>query len=369
MTAPTIPPYTGASAQPTPQIVSPTQIVSLRTNKGVQLDQWVGKEQISLLWSRESRETSRCELTVASKMAITNRVPDIVPWLHWVDVFDDQGQDLLWSGPIQNFAGNRQQLTIKAFDISSLASRTRTKLTKRWDAVDPSIVANEHYAGLIQHHGLNAHTIVRPDPLGDHFDVSSKADADTMDKRMDELVQMGLHWAVVTGTVLLGPCNRKPIAALGEHHFVGEGVTITRDGSASYNNILLQSGAAKTVAKVQMGGLDLQQIVTADAISSVSNTDRAAKQYARYVAAIKDTVTLPGGSVLHPAAPISIEHLVPSARVTLEAYGSIYLMEVTSVEVTSQAGTSAVAVTLVSVDDELPELVTLQQHQQISGAQ
>lgn len=368
-TLPTVPSIKFAIARglPVQNIVSPTQLVVLRTHRGVQLGQWLPNQQLSLLWTRNKRTTSRCELSVVSDMGLTQRIPNIVPFLHWIDVFDDQGNDLLWTGPIVEFEGGREEIKITARDVSVYAEATRNPLTKRWEAADPAVVAGEFYAKMIQHHNLTTRTIVRPDPLGQRYDFQSKADAAQMDKVIDDLVNMGLSWSVVNGTPILGPLSRKPVVSLGEEHFVGAGITIKRDGRQSYNDILLRSATNLARVKVPMGGLALQKIVEIDDMFGVSNTDKATKEYARYASRIRNMVTIPGGSVLRHDAPVSIAQLLPTARLTLEAYNELFLMELTDVEVQSQSGSSTVAVTLESVDDQLPELVKLQNKQSISG--
>lgn len=340
-------------------IVSDTQIVTLRTARGVQLDQWLPSNQMGLTWTREQRETSRCELRVINDGI---RPDDIRPWIHWVDVFDADGRDLLWTGPVTSRSIGRDQVNITAMDMSAFASRTRTRLSKRWDATDPAVVAGEHYRELIDHHGLNTKLIVRHDPLGDRFDFSSKADETQTDAVMNQLVDLGLYWAVVNGVPILGPWDRAPVAALGEDDFMGGlGMTLTCDGTDSFNDILLRGADNLARAIVPMGGLALQQTVTIDDMFGVSNTDKAVKQYARYAGAMRDTISMPQGSILHPDAPITIEQLIPSARVTVTAFDMTFLMEVGRVEVSSGGGNSGsqVSVTLSAVDDDLPELVEL----------
>lgn len=339
---------------PTQSVVSPQQIVTLRTNRGVQLDQWLPEHQLGLTWSRELRETSRCELQVINDGI---RPEDVQPWIHWVDVFDDRGQDLLWSGPITRRSIGRERVSISAMDISVLTLATRTRLTKRWDAADPAVIAGEHYAQLIDHHGLNTRAIIRQDPLGDRFDFTSKADETQTDTVIGQLVDRGLYWTIVNGVPILGPWDRTPVAALGEDDFIGGGLTLTCDGTNSYNDILLRAANNIARAKVPMGGLARQQTVTIDDMFGVSNADKQVKLYARYAGAMRDTISLPQGSILSPDAPITIEQLIPSARVTVTAFDQTFLMELTKAEVTG----GQVSVNLTAVDDDLPELVELQQ--------
>lgn len=347
-------------------IVSDAQVVSIRTASGIQLDQFTGGDIIDMTWTRERRETGRCAMNARPEIG-HSRLATLIPWEHWVDVFNDNGDSLLWTGPIMKVAANRDTLSVQARDISTLLSRTRTPLTKRWEAADPADIAEEFWRAMIEHHNLNSRPIVRQDPLGDRFDFSSVRDVTMLESVMDDLVRQGLYWTVVAGTPILGPWTRKPVAALGEDDFVGAAIGLVRDGGATYNDILVRSADSKTYAVAPMGRQRLQQIVDIDSMFGVSNTDKVTYQYARHMAAVKDTITLDNGAVLHPDAPLSIDELVPSARITLTAFDMTFLMELTSVEVTTNEGTSSVNIGLEMVNDDLPELVEIQQKNAING--
>lgn len=351
---------------PAPVSLPEHQIVSLHTGTGVQLYQFLGNDLIDLQWSRELRSTSRCEATVPSTLDY-NRIPDLVPWQHWLSVWDNSGQDLYWTGPIQKVSATRESMTVSARDISALFTRTRCPITKRWDTTDPADMATELIEAMIEHHGLGVAPITRADPLGDKFDYAVSADERMLDSVLDELVSFGLYWSVVAGTPLLGPMPRTSVAALSEYDFVGGGLTVIRDGSQFYNDVLLRSADALSRARVPLGTLNLQAIVNIDSMFGVSNTDRAVKQYARYVSTIRDTVSLPDNSVLHPNAPVTLDQLVPSARVTVDAYGVLVLMQLTGVDVQYTSETSSVSVRMESVDDELPELVDIQDNDSLTG--
>lgn len=338
-------------------VVSPEQIVSLRTASGKQLYQFLAGHQESLKWTREQRQVSFCDMAVPGVIDSGRRL-DITPWLHWIDVFDDQGRELYWSGPVQRVSAGRSRTAITARDLSALMTCTRSPLTKRWEAADPAEIAGEMWAAMIGHHGLNTRATQRMDPRGDRFDFQAAADEVMMSVSIDRLVELGLYWTVVGGVPILGPAPTKPVAALGEHDFIGGEFSIVRDGRESYNDVLLRGADNLSRASVPMGGLRLQTIVNIDDMFGVSNVDRAAKQYVRYTGAIKDTLVLSDGAVLHPDAPVDISQLVPSVRVTVEALGVVQLMELLNMTVT---GDGNVAVTLASVNDDLPELVEIAQ--------
>lgn len=342
------------------------QIVSLHTVSGVQLYQFLGNELIDLSWSRDLRNVSRCEITVPTTLDY-NRIPDLIPWQHWLSVWDNTGQELYWTGPIHKVESTRESITIKGRDVSSLFTRTRVPLSKRWENADPASIASELIDGMIEVHGLNISPIVLTDPLADRFDYKATADEQMLDSVMDELVNFGLYWTVVAGTPILGPMPRTPVASLGETDFVGGGLTVVRDGSKFYNDVLLRGADSLSRARVPLGTLNLQTIVDVDSMFGVSNTDRATKQFARYVSTIRDTITLPDNSVLHPNAPIGVDQLIPSNRLVIDAYGVLVQMQLTGVDVEYTSRTSSVSVRMESVDDELPELVELQEKNSMSG--
>jgi len=358
-----MPPFAPAVSSAADQMVSAHPIIAVRTAGGTQLYQFPASDQITTMWTRESHEVSRCELAIPTPL---DNIPDLVPWLHWVDVWDDTGSQLYWSGPIQQATIARTQTSISARDMASLFTRTRCPMTKKWDITDPAFIAQEFIEAMVTLHGLNVQTQAYADPLGDQYDYSSTKDAVMLSSTIDDLVNLGLHWTVVSGIPLLGPMPRKPIASFNENDFVGDALTIVRDGTASFNDVVVRVKDAISQAIVPMGGLQLQTIVNVDSVSSVSNADRAAKQYVRYTGSIKDAVTMPNGAVLHPSAPVDISQLIPSTRYVIEAFGVLANVELTRVEVNHSVDAATVNVTMVAVDDELPELITLQQQKKPS---
>ena len=353
-------------ASPHSTVIDDTQIVSIHTNTGVQLYQFLDNDLIDLTWSRDLRNTSRCEITVPTA-ADYNRIPDLVPWQHWISVWDNTGQELYWTGPIQRVAATRDSMTVTARDLTALFARTRCPITKRWDATEPADIATELLNATITHHNLRTKPHTRHDPLGDRFDYQTVADERMLDAHIDELVQFGLYWTVNAGTPILGPMPRQPITALTETDFVGGGISVVRDGRQFYNDVLLRSADSLARSHVPLGTLNLQTIVNIDSMFGVSNTDRAVHQYARYVSTIRDTIVLPDNAVLHPNAPIHISQLIPSTRLVIDAYGIQVLTQITGVDVRYTPQSASVSIRLESVDDELPELVSLQQQNPITG--
>lgn len=339
------------------QVISDKMIVSIHTRHGVQLYQFLTTGYSRLKWTRALREVSICDLVVPRADGYTG-IPDIYPWHHWVSVWDEHGKELYWTGPIQYARGGRDWLTLSAGDPASLLSYTRCPLTKRWEVADPSQIAAELWEAVIEFHGLTARVVDRLDPRGDRFDYACIADDKMIDEVMGELVDLGLYWSVVAGFPILGPAPFDPIVALGEEHFVDGQLEVIRDGRNTYNDILLRAGDHEARAYQPLpGGLRLQTIVQRDSVMGVSNAEKAAYQAVRYAGAIRDAISVPSGSVLHPQAPLNVRQLIPSIRVNVEAYGLLSTMELEGITVTATQGRADVAVDLESVNDELPELI------------
>lgn len=333
------------------------QVAVLRTGRGVQVGQFPTSGYRRLVWGRELREVSRCELTFAAGLDVP-ALAEVTPWSHWLDVWDVDADLLVWSGPVLKVSRNRVRgdVVVVARDCAELARRFRCPITRRWESVDVTAPARVLWELLADEHGLPA-PAVRLDPFTGRIDFDATADADTLTAAFDRLVRLGLRWSVVAGTPVLGPGPRRPVTALGECDFP-DGVTVVRDGSQMCNDVLVRVADEAVRARVSSSGPTLQQIVTVDTLAGVSNADAAAREYLRARSRVRDAVVLDGSARLDPRAPIGLPELVPSTRVTVESDGLLALMEVHSVEVTCQAGVTDVAVGLESVDDDPPELAT-----------
>ena len=343
-------------------IVGQHQAVSIHTRTGVPMFQYLPSQITDGVWARDSRDTSRCSLTLPPDDHLEKL--EIIPWLHWASVWDmDAPNDeaLLWTGPIMSATLNRQSLQIEARDCSAFMTRTRIPMTKRWDATDVALIAAELWQDMLELHGINQQPVIELDPDGNVFNYSTVAEEQMVSDAMEELVGMGLRWTVVSGVPILGPAPKNAIASLGAEHFAGDGLTLNRDGTSLYNDVLLLAGDARAHARVPAGGLNLQAIFTRDSVFTVSNTERAVTEAAKYYSAVRDAVTLPGGSQLAPDAPLDIKQLIPSVRVNVTAYGQTYRMSVEQLQVPMNGDN--ISVSMESVIDDLPELANVSSQQ------
>lgn len=358
--APTLPPgqWAPQAVRPSSQVITDDLIVTLHTIRGVQLYQFLPEDYSELSWGRSQRTASKA--TLVAPPDPDRRIGDIEPWRDWLSVWDGERDLLLWKGPVQNVTSNRNGLTVSATDPAVFLTRTRNPLTKRWEAADPAWVAGELWDRMIEAQGLGGSAVVRPDPEGERFDYGVIADVQMLEQTISDLVGLGLRWTVVSGLPILGPLGLDPIATLAGDDFLGEGLSITRDGAAMFNDVLVRGPDALERQRVDYHGQNLQTIREVDSMFGVSNVRRAAQQYLREVAVVRTRIELTGATVLHPHAPVSIDELMPSSRFVIHELEHYQLAELTAVEVTRNAGAAEVRVTMESVEEkiELTDTIT-----------
>ncbi|MBX9921256.1 MAG: hypothetical protein K2Y33_15745 [Mycolicibacterium frederiksbergense] len=341
---------------PANRVIEPDMSVSLHTYDGIQLDQYPTKRQRSLTWGRALRNVSTCELTVPSTL-LTSGVPDVLPFEHWLSVFSS-ADELLWTGPIIDPDVGEDTLIINASDPMVYAQYTRVPISQQWSGADPADIAAELIAPMISLHGLKTRVMVRRDPDGDPFDYETTADEKMLNVVLDDLVDKGLRWTVVAGTIVLGPMPRDPVVELSNEHFTEAGIRIKRDGRRTANDVMVQGGGISAQARMPLGGLNLQSLVQVDDVFELTNARRALRQQLRHTGRIRQALVLSPESQLHPNAPVHISELVPSARFPLNAYGLQTLQELDAVKVSRTGPDVSVAVSLENVVD-LPELQVL----------
>ncbi len=329
------------------------QMVSLHTFDGVQLYQFTPSEVETLVWRRELNNTSKATATVPTKYLNT----DVTPWLHWLSVWDEHGTVLYWTGPVQTATYNRETTTIDAADVSALMSRTRVPLTKQWESADAATIAAELWNGMIEAQGLRGVPTVRLDPTNVLFNYQCTADTQMLDKAFGDLQALGLTWTVAAGTPLLGPAPTSPIITLGDDDFVQGNLALIRDGTRTFTDVLVRSASDEVRARVNLGGLNLQTIVDINNLNDLNSASSAAENFLTYSASMREAVSLNGSANLHPHAPVTIDALVPSVRMTVSAYDILTVMELHTLEVTTNPNDLVILLAMESVLVDPPELV------------
>ncbi|AKU45514.1 minor tail protein [Mycobacterium phage Pops] len=335
------------------RIVTAEQGVTIHTDNGTTIDQFTPRQYTSCTWGLRLRDAGTADIVIPPT-ADYDRLRDIEPWAHSVTIWDVDSGTTLWTGPIHKARASRKGMTISAKDHSAYLSRTRNPITKRWDAADPATVAGELWAAMVEAQGINTRPIVRVDPEGDRYDFQVIADEQMLDQTLSDMNSQGLRWTVVAGTPIIGPVSTKALALLGEHDFLGDGIEFVRDGSQTYNDVLVRAADSNTArARVDYHGKNLQTIVNLDSMFGVSNVNRAARQYVNHTGKPHTRLELTGGTELHPNAPVSMDDLMPSARFIIEARGVRQLFELTSVDVERRQGAVSVRVTMGTVEDDI----------------
>ena len=302
-------------------------------------------EQTDVLWGRELNEVSRCEMTIASNADV---VDSLMPWHHWITVWGDRAP--VWTGLVRKVTIGDAATKIDVRDVGSLLARTRVPLTRAWQSREPAVVAEQMWRTMLELHRVQVDPLLLPSVGGDVFDLSVTADTQMLTQASDELVKLGLRWTVVAGRPVLGPQPSAPVAAFQDGDFMAE-TQVVRDGSRAANDVRVQGQNAAHTYTADMAGLRLQTLVSIDDLFGVSNIERAAHQYAREVASIREQIVVPSSATLHPEADVTVDDLVPGAHFLVHSRGIAEVMMLTQMDVSASGGAHDVRVTLESIDE------------------
>lgn len=318
--------------------------IGVRTFDGRPVGSIPCDETTRVLWSRERCEVSRCEIETQDIGA-----GELVPWLHWIDVWEDG--DKVWSGPVQE-AGTELATgatTIDVRDVAVLQWYTRTPTTRSWQRRDLAPIAADLWRSMLELHRIDVEPVVLRAVSKERFDFSTTADAKMLHQVTDQLVQLGLVWTVVAGRPVLGtPAEDVPTAELDECDIMS-GLRRVRSGKRTASDVRVQGQNWAHTEVVDMAGLRLQALRSMDNVRGASNVTAAARQYLREVGSLRDVLEIPAGASLHPDAAITTADLVPSTVYTVHAADLSVLMRLKSVEVEWSGGARDVRVTLDAV--------------------
>lgn len=301
----------------------------------------------SFTWGREANEVSICDLTVQTEGA-PEVIEEIRPWVHWVTVWHDDQP--VWTGPIQGLTIGRESTQITARDSSTFMWRTRVPITKRWAETAPARIASDLWIQMFQLHQIRVTPMVLPGVADATFTLDAKADAKMLHQLMDDLSKVGLLWTVVAGRPVLGEFTRDAVAELAECDFM-VALERRRDGSATFNDVRVQGQNWAQTVIVDLADLHLQTLVSMDDLSGSSNIQRAAQQYAKDSARIRDEIYVPPQATLHSEAPVTFNDLVPGKVFVVNSGEVSELMRLDQLTVTGSPERFDVQVTLVALGD------------------
>ncbi len=303
-----------------------------------------GDTTISLNYSREANEVSKATIIVSANDPVLEW---LTPWLHWITVWDCGIPS--WDGVVQKVTIGARQATIEAKDLSTFMWRTRTPLSRNFSQLDPASIAETLWNSMLELHRIDVTPLVFTELQGRTFDFAVQADVRMLDQTMDDLVKIGLDWTVMAGKPVLGSLPEgDPIAALSDSDFLVD-MEVVRDGTFTANDVRLQGANYAETARVDMGDLHLQALVSMDDMYGVSNVARATAEYAKHVARVPTMLVIPSGASLHPDAPWELREMVPGAVVSVYGREVLSHMRLQQLEVHESAGSHEIKVTLESL--------------------
>lgn len=322
-------PRVGAAQPNTP----PRLAIGVRTWDGRPVGELACNASTSASWRRDRNEVTPCSIDTYSVDA-----GELIPWVHWVDVWEDD--EVVWSGPIQEVGTELATgaTRIDAKDVAVFQWYTRTPTTQRWSGLDPAPIARDLWRDMLRLHQIDAEPELLPTVAPERFNFKTTADTRMLNQVMDELVRIGLTWTVVAGRPILGNQPDDPIAHLDACDFL-VGLRRVRSGKRAANDVRVQGSNWAQTERTEMAGLHLQALVSLDNLYGVENITAAARQYLREVGAIRDVLEVPAGASLHPDAPVTTADLVPGRVFAVHAGELAGLMRLKTVEV-SWSGTA-----------------------------
>lgn len=296
-------------------------------------------------WGREQNEVSICTVN-APRQSLTT---DILPWYTWLNCW--HGQSLQWRGPVQDVRYDNSTMSIAAKDIGVFMWKTRTVVTKSWNALDISTIAADMWRSMLDLQNIEAEPVVMPAlSTSGRYSIKVTADLKMMNQDMSDLTKLGLRWTVVRGRPIIGNQPKGVAAELAECDLT-VGPQIQRSGAKTSNDVRVQGTNYAWTERIDMGGLHLQSLVSIDNVFGSSNITRAAHEQLLKRAYIKDSLVIPSTAPLMPTAPVELDMLVPGIQIAVTALGYRALFELHKVDVSGGSTNTDVTLTMAAVPD------------------
>ena len=263
---------------------------------------------------RELCEPSTARLELPFNPTLAGRLE---PWLHVVTFYADE--EPVWHGVVMQVESSSSGVVIEAVDGAGFFNRRRLPASRRFDQADASLIMS-----TIVTDGMGV-----GDPLRvvDNMRVSESrvwcvvdevANTKLVSDVLDDLVEAGLQWTFLAGTLLVGSVMAgHTTAMLSDRHLTG-GVTVVKDGKDIVTDILVQGEG--TWAQRAIG--DDRVIVQGIESSNALKTEEACEARAEAVLLEQGVGPLRvevDASPLSAEAPVSINELVPGVRVPVSS--------------------------------------------------
>lgn len=312
-------------------------------------------------WARERNETTKATLTATMRPDVAHRVE---PWVHVMTVY--RNGVLVWHGVVLSTTVGGTSAQVTAFDGSVMFDRRRVPHNRTWAQHDATQVMRtmvEDGLGYADPVGVTTNISTRQSRL---WVTAGWTAAECMvSDVVDHLAGMGLTWCVSAGRLLVGPVGAQyTLAQLTDHHFDGQ-IQVSKDGSEVVTDALVVGKGVwgqHTLGPNPVGLL--QAMEKSDGAVRAEECQQAAERLVADASVAPRRVEVPSGARLLPTAPVTVEQLVPGARVPVATsqtgvvIGST--MQLLAVDVTADSSGEKVQVTLAEVNTadqpaELPD--------------
>ncbi|WP_439082051.1 hypothetical protein [Streptomyces sp. WL006] len=309
-----------------------------------------------LQWTRTVNDTSEATIQIAKGPAGANccgLLGRIEPYAHELTLYRDA--ELVWQGPVTRTVESRAAFVVEAKDVTEWLARTVNTTLLRYVSADP---AAPMHRGPVQE---IAQTIIRlnmapglyatsPDwarilnyiVRNDATEVTS-FEKDGSDNAAawivpllqildEELVPRGLEYTTVGRSLVLGrpqTMTDPAQARLTLDHIAGD-VQIVRDGASGASLVWVTDQDAQEitgskfavsgVVTAYYGRLDTLVRTQAEGLTAYDLGQLARASY-RGRNPVPTSLSIPDGSSLTAAAPVSMRQLVPGVRIDVSATG------------------------------------------------
>jgi len=321
---------------------------------------WRGGERVytyvdkveSVTWARERRKVSEAAIVVAASgvsSGCMERLLTTYEGVHEITVYRDE--KVVWQGPIKQrqvtVSGNRPiQITFTAADVSEYVRRRLLARTATLTNVDLSQVAQEVVRSTLSSRDPNVLAHMRATTVGQTASRTLRAYSRYGGDELAEVAGLGVDWTALGRTMYFSPpadANTTPQGSITGEHLVGEiDVVSSLDDYAS--RVFAAPQAQENVWNhlEAVGGYSpiwgmWEHVVQTSYTYNLSPTGvwqpngtggptraqtnaalRRAAQARHTVMSRPVLVVRPGeGSHLSPSTPISMDRLVPGARIDL----------------------------------------------------
>lgn len=267
-------------------------------------------------WSftRVLNDSSEAHLELKSDATLASRLE---PWLHCLTIYADY--EPVWHGIVINVMSSRVGLFIDAVDGSAFFKRRRLPQSRRWDQRDAAQAMSQLVVdGMGVSDPLRIADNIRALDSRIWVVVDEQANTVMIDDVISDLVDAGLQWTFLAGTLLIGPIMaRYQTQQLTDAHLTGE-VQVSKVGKDVMTDVLVTGEGVWAQRAIDDDRIVIQGIHKGDKLVTADECETLAKTLLdeRGVAPLRVEVQ---ESPLPASTPIGLDELVPGVRVPVSS--------------------------------------------------